>query len=219
MKTPGVRFRRARRRISEQGQSLVEIALFLPIFLILIVGVVELGYYMNHYINLLDATREAARYGADLDPVGNPPSPYDHNSPSYSGATPNCDDPALTDFYAVVACYAEQSMADQLDPSNGYDDIVISAFTIENGAIKYRFPQDSGEKGFSYKGKHVSNFSNAAVNELVGTYTPKQGFLLVEIFWQHRQALALPIFTVFVPERLGVHVYTLMPNPTAGTAE
>src|SRR3990172_3944725 len=105
MKTP-VPFNRIRRRVSERGQSLVEIALFLPIFLILIVGVVEIGYYMNHYINLLDATREAARYGADGDPVGNYDPAYNHNSPSYTGAVPNCDDPALTDFYAVVACYA-----------------------------------------------------------------------------------------------------------------
>ena len=210
---------RAHGRARQRGQSLVELALFLPVFLILIVGVAEMGFYLNHYINLLDATREGARFGADLDPMaGNYNPAFNHNSGSYSsGATYSCD--TTQEFYTVVACYTEENMSEQFDPANGYDDIVISAFTVKDGAVLYRFPQDSAEKGFSYEGNQVSRFSNADVNNLVGSYTPKQGFLIVEIFWQHRQALALPIYTVFVPADIPMHIYTLMPNATAGTAE
>jgi len=231
MKQIIVQFTQSVRARSERGQSLVELALFLPVLLIILVGVFEMGFFINHYINMIDATREAARYAADLDPVANYRPEYNHNSASYNaGFVYYCEDPdggppgggpleGTTEFYTVVACYAEQSMPEQFNPSNGYDDIVISAFTVENGAVVYRWPYDAAEMGFSYLGHQVSRFSNAELSDLVSGYAPRQGFVLVEIFWQHRQALALPVFTFFVPERIPIHVYTLMPNPTAGTVE
>jgi hypothetical protein len=54
---------------SEHGQSLTEIALFVPILLLMIVGFVEIGVYINAYINTVDATRAAARYVAPQDPI------------------------------------------------------------------------------------------------------------------------------------------------------
>ena len=54
---------------SERGQSLTEIALFVPILLLMIVGFVEIGVYINAYINTVDATRAAARYVAPQDPL------------------------------------------------------------------------------------------------------------------------------------------------------
>jgi len=54
---------------SERGQSLTEITLFVPILLLMIVGFVEIGVYINAYINTVDATRAAARYVAPQDPL------------------------------------------------------------------------------------------------------------------------------------------------------
>lgn len=53
----------------ERGQSLVEISLFIPIFLLMIVGFVEIGAYVNSYITAVDASRAAARYVSPLDPT------------------------------------------------------------------------------------------------------------------------------------------------------
>jgi hypothetical protein len=50
------------------GQSLVELALTFPALLILLSGVVEFGIAFNHYVNLVEATREGARYAVDGDP-------------------------------------------------------------------------------------------------------------------------------------------------------
>jgi hypothetical protein len=50
------------------GQSLVELALVFPMLLMLLSGVVEFGFAFNHYINLVEATREGARYAVDGDP-------------------------------------------------------------------------------------------------------------------------------------------------------
>lgn len=50
--------RRARR---ENGQAVVELALILPIFLLLLLGIVQFGTVFRDYIALTDATRVGAR--------------------------------------------------------------------------------------------------------------------------------------------------------------
>jgi Flp pilus assembly protein TadG len=50
------------RRRSERGQSLVELALMLPVILFLLVGVVEVGNALNAYLTLVDGARDGARW-------------------------------------------------------------------------------------------------------------------------------------------------------------
>jgi Flp pilus assembly protein TadG len=56
----GGRTRRARRR-ARPGQALVEFALVAPIFVLLVIGVFELGRAWTKHQTLSDAAREAAR--------------------------------------------------------------------------------------------------------------------------------------------------------------
>src|SRR3954451_3424812 len=60
------RARRARAR-GESGASMVELAIILPIFLLLVFGVIQFGITYNNLITLRQGTREAVRQGA----VGN----------------------------------------------------------------------------------------------------------------------------------------------------
>lgn len=46
-----------------QGQGLVEFALVLPVFLLLILGTMNFGYVFAAYTNLVHAAREGVRYG------------------------------------------------------------------------------------------------------------------------------------------------------------
>jgi Flp pilus assembly protein TadG len=59
--------RRERRARGERGAALVEMAIILPIFVVLVFGLLEFGISYNNYISLRQGTREAARQGA----VGN----------------------------------------------------------------------------------------------------------------------------------------------------
>jgi hypothetical protein len=59
----GIGFRRSRRRRS-RGQSLVEFALVLPIFLLMLFGLVDLGRYVYLNSTLSQAAREGARLAA-----------------------------------------------------------------------------------------------------------------------------------------------------------
>jgi len=58
-----------------KGQGLVEFALVIPIFLTLIMGIVEFGRLMIVYAGAASSSREAARYGAS---VGISPSGIEH---------------------------------------------------------------------------------------------------------------------------------------------
>jgi Flp pilus assembly protein TadG len=48
----------------EQGQSLTELALMLPLLLLIVMGTLDLGRAFFAYISVINASREGARYGA-----------------------------------------------------------------------------------------------------------------------------------------------------------
>lgn len=48
----------------KRGQSLVEMALMLPLLLLLVFGIIEFGRILNASIMVTSAAREGARYGA-----------------------------------------------------------------------------------------------------------------------------------------------------------
>jgi hypothetical protein len=54
------------RRRNRRGQSLVEFAITLPILMFLVLGMVEMGWAINHNTTIVTATRQGARVGAAL---------------------------------------------------------------------------------------------------------------------------------------------------------
>jgi Flp pilus assembly protein TadG len=52
----------------QKGQSLVEFSLMLPVFLILVFGIIDFGMGLRAYITVAQATREGARFAS----IGNP---------------------------------------------------------------------------------------------------------------------------------------------------
>lgn len=51
---------------SERGQSLIEFALIVPVFVLILFGMLEFGFVFSHNLTLQYATREGARTGALL---------------------------------------------------------------------------------------------------------------------------------------------------------
>ena len=58
--------RRPGRRRGQIGQGLVEMSLLLPVFLLLLLAMLEFGFVFDHNISLSYSTREGARVGAAL---------------------------------------------------------------------------------------------------------------------------------------------------------
>lgn len=142
------------------GQSILEFALILPILLIMIAGLVEVGVYANDYLTFLDATREAARYASNLDPYLTSKYPFDERDDSFPDVqtmtAQELDDVCMygdtVNFYYVVSCLAFQNIPlGWLDPSEG-DDIVITVagylpYLPEEHRIQYRWPLPEHRNG------------------------------------------------------------------------
>jgi len=60
--------RSADRRRRSRGQGLVEFAVSVPVFVLLLFGMLEFGFAFSHNLTLEYATREGARVGAALGP-------------------------------------------------------------------------------------------------------------------------------------------------------
>ncbi len=56
----------------QAGQSVVELALITPILIILLAGLVEIGWFANNYLSLLDVTRAGARRATVLQDQQSP---------------------------------------------------------------------------------------------------------------------------------------------------
>ncbi|HEX4930349.1 MAG TPA: TadE/TadG family type IV pilus assembly protein [Gaiellaceae bacterium] len=57
---------------NEQGQTMVEFALVLPILLVILFGILQFGVAYNDYVTLTDATRAGARKAAVSRHSGSP---------------------------------------------------------------------------------------------------------------------------------------------------
>ena len=55
-------------RQQKRGQGLVEFTLMFPVLLVMLSGLMEFGFLLNEYLDILDAAREAARFASDNDP-------------------------------------------------------------------------------------------------------------------------------------------------------
>lgn len=58
--------KRTARHRSTQGQSLVELAIVLPVLLLLLMGILQLGFLLFTQVGLTNAAREAARNAASI---------------------------------------------------------------------------------------------------------------------------------------------------------
>ena len=177
---------------NEKGQSFLELSLVVIFLMIFVAGIVEFGFMLNDYLNLLDASREAVRYSSDSDPFD-----------AYGNVDPN--------FFILTGQLTQEVMSPVvLDPSLG-DDIVITFFSVGSGVYE-RYPNP---QGWSVFGNKTTQFSDAEIQSRLDSSAPPTGVLLVEIFYNYPQVLKLPLFTAFVRDPMPVYVYAIMPLAAA----
>lgn len=204
----------------ERGQSFIELALIIPVLLVVLAGLTEVGFFMFAYLNALDLTREAARFA----------STRDFNQGRLSGVVPlsACSDNVL-DYYYDTACFFVDPQLNPwipLVPSN-YDDVTISVFSVnDNNLIGQRFPLPGGvwslynnnwQKDCS--GNTVATqpyMTNTAIqNDFLSGAPHSKGLVLVEVYYCYHQVLNLPFFSQFMPNPVRMHAYSIMPAPEA----
>lgn len=193
--------KRIKKTARRRGQSLVEFTVLLPLLIMMISGLIEFGFMLNYYLDLIDAAREAARFAADDDPIRLADGTYmDPNPGFYTRAqTVTLDSINIGSGGQIT-----------LDPTT--DDVVISAFSVMNGMVDRRFPAGSGENGLPLYSNHISKYTSAMVNGMLDPAAPNAGLVMVEIYYNYNQILGLPWITMFVPDPVTLHAYSIMPN-------
>lgn len=196
---------------ARRAQGLVELALLLPVLILILLGIAEYGFMLNRYLNLLDAAREAARFGANVNPF-NDSGNLDMN---FFVRPDTTSPPSFPDNPPGLADYTEDFMNPViLNPAAG-DDIVISFFSVSGTAV-VRFPDSDG---WSRYGNHVSNFTDAQVSDRMEGGAPPTGVLLIEVYYNYPQAIKAPFFAQVIPDPIPVYAYAIMPLSAAEPTE
>jgi hypothetical protein len=133
-----------------RGQSVVELALVTPLLIAMLMALVEMGWFANNYLIMLEASRAGARFATTLPPERSPLE-WDNAATAYNtGSTDSviarrlggCDADA-PGFYSDVVCTVVDSLRPMVMDTNGdsvgdrvfdtlrFDDIVVSAFALK----------------------------------------------------------------------------------------
>jgi hypothetical protein len=198
----------------DKAQSLVEVALFLPIFMIMVTGLAVFGIILNQYLNIMDGPREGARFAAQFeekDIFGDAQHPCVKSRDGYI-----CDNfydqvagKAYTSTQPFQICPDYHTPASRTDcDTPPYDDIVTTVYGICGNTVKTAYPANS------YYDNYTSKFSSVDVNNILahGTTPPDTGIVIVEMYYNfHLKGFALPWITLFVHDPVLLWSYTVMP--------
>jgi hypothetical protein len=193
---------KGRRRVKSRGQSIVEFMVLLPVLIMMLSGLVEFGFMLNYYLDLIDAAREAARFAANDDPL--------HNDATGVYQDPN------PGFYLRAQTVALQSLnigsGGQITLNPAADDIVISAYGVIGGNVTQRFPSGTGEVSL-YSNKNSGLDTVNDIEAKLDNLAPNTGLVSVEIYYDYYMVLGLPWIRAFVPDPVTLYAYSIMPNP------
>ena len=210
-----------------RGQSLVELSLIVPLVLIMLVGMIEVGFLIFNYLNAMDLTREAARFASTRN--------FQNATPGTIGSS-DCTDSVL-DYYKDTACFFVDPSLNPNMPldASRYDDATISVFTVVSGTVATvsdrwpKTPIDPDNDGVwslysnNWKKDCQGNdiytqpiFTNADVESLFLSSAPKaKGIVLVEVHICYDQMIYIPFISDFIGSPFRIHTYSFMPAPEA----
>jgi hypothetical protein len=209
-----------------KGQSFVELALVLPVLVLLMAGVIEIAFLYFSYMSALDLTREAARFASARDfRQLEPAIPEDP-----------CHDIYLHYYYDTTCFFTDPEINSSLEISpTDYADVAISVFTVTGNQVTNRWP-DNADGVFSLyqtnvAGTLVPNWKLDCAGNIVRTepymtnqelesmFQPdaptEKGFVLVEVYYCYHHKIGLPFLTWAIPNPLRMHSYTIMPAAEA----
>jgi hypothetical protein len=203
-------------RSGSKGQSFVELSLIALLLMLLVAGIAEFGVLLNHYLNLLDGVREAARFGANYDPF----------AACFDAAGVFDADNVCNEFYQSAALEAKNVISPiVLDPAKG-DDIVLSFFTVAGDpatCVRQITKYPTYENGYSWSEKGDGNWLGngtrnkesqqtiLTIQSKMDSCAPPVSVFLVEVFYNYPQTLRAPFYEQVFPDPIPVYIYAIMP--------
>jgi hypothetical protein len=222
-------------RKQQGGQSYVELAIALPVLLIMLAGMTEVAFFVARYLDLMDLSRDAARFASVRDPFE-----------AASMGDKNCSTDSFNFYYDTACIFSPlagsttctdaafcKGMNSYLDFKLNEDDILISVFTVSDHKVSNRWPaagpwvlsdndsdtEHNGNWQTNCRGDVVTTqpyYTNAFVDSMMQSgAASSKGFVAVEVYYCYHQVLNLPLISDFIPNPLRIHAYTIMPLPAA----
>jgi Flp pilus assembly protein TadG len=115
---------------NERGQTMTELALVLPILVVIVLAIAQFGVAFNNYVTVTDAARAAARKGAVSRESGNPQG--DCQAAGYA-AGQNLNNPG-TDF--VVSCSSSWGIGSDVTVTASYPySISLLGWVVASGRL------------------------------------------------------------------------------------
>jgi Flp pilus assembly protein TadG len=157
----------------------VEVALVLPLLVVLLAGLVEVVFYARTYLAILEATREGARIGARGS------ANYDDNE---------------------IDTLVQQDLSRQgIDTSTGLVDVIIVRADVGPGRVI---------NGYTVTRMHGSSepvyLTQAVMLQRLQAGDPKGRLVAVEIYYNHRPVLGLPLVSAIFREPMLLRAYSIM---------
>lgn len=185
-----------------KGQALVETAIILPILLIMMIGVLEVGWALRGYLVLSNANREAARWAAKRNSLDfSQPNPGYEDVLAHTNATIGGQIPFTTSGTMIVSYFH-------------FDVPCTGTFTvttpIQVSTYTWKYPISATETTkMDYTELIEREFQQqrAYACSLVGTsYAPQEHNLIaVEMWYYQKQLLGFPGINLFDPVPFYTH--------------
>lgn len=202
-------------RTSGRGQALVEMALLLPILLLLFAGLIELGFSFYDYLVVVNAAREGARYGAKM--------------PDYT------DDDVADITMRAAASLSEFVLGEAPDPREvnpGRASVIITrlnapipetdeeyTYYIESqrtfGKADLSETEQAALEGPIHKTRltegELESVANEVTEALTGvTFMQDAQFIVVEVMYDHSQVIKLFKIGDIIPDPVALSSMTMM---------
>jgi len=185
-----------------KGQSLVELAITLPVLILLFSGMVEFGFMLNTYLSLQDAVRAAARVYSNQNPFMKVNGVVTDDINFYSGASQAVVDSLMP---------PDDSAARQVIVDPTRDNVLISVLTIrvdesaDPDSIDSitRHPVDSEFYKFYNTTSPNTLYGDVELESYLtanNAVPVDMGLLIIEIFYSYEGVLHLPWTEPFFSE-------------------
>jgi hypothetical protein len=176
---------------NRRGQSLVETSIMLPILLIILVGIVELGFALANQMSVTTSAREGARYGARFGPT---------NEPEVNDAILDVVHETPSEIFSLDETRADVYVARAKTDETGHIDSSSTSFSAPSYWV-FEPLQDIA----SVPGTLVTP---AQIEEDLD-YAPDMAVIVVQVFYDHRSVLGLPIVAQ-LSDQIPIGTYTVM---------
>lgn len=196
----------------DRGQSLVELALLLPVLILLFLGIIELGLMLRAYLVVVNANREAARFASRG--VYSDEDIANRVRIAFSGQLParTVDDPNVGIIVTRFQIALDSNQPDGYRSEWTQPVYVTGTLQTGDAARDLEILNDLIMKPDEEleRLKASTKAINEGLSKEDGAVATSHSMIVVEVLYQHPQYLHAPIFEWIFPDPMLLYSKTAM---------